>query len=238
MRLFIAIVFLLVPGLVCAEKADPLTEVFVTNSVGIKKYHQEFCVSVNRGFGKVKHSLQDALDKGYVPCQKCRPPEAITHRYQKPDPVADKPMLAKKRPARPGFGDSAADIEKDPDGTAVGHGGSFGMASGESLATGTAVNSQLSAREEIGEYRLISFNVELAGQEAGQDQVAFYFKLANLSNNRNSINLSVAGLNDSDEVMASTTFNCTLAGSATAVCKRVGTVSTQTSVQISRWVAR
>jgi len=229
-----ATILVMMAGSAFAKPAAPETEVFVTNSVSVKKYHQGFCVSVNRGFGKIGYTLQDALDKGFVPCPKCHPPEAITHRYQKPDPNEERTVISKSA-NRFVTGDSAADIEKDSDGTAVGHGGSFVMTNGEDSLTN---NSALSAREEIGEYRLLSLKVKQVGHSEELVKVAIYIKLANLSNSENFVNLTVAGLDRSGEVIAATIFDCTLAARETRVCSQGGTVSTAASEQIYRWVAR
>lgn len=227
---------MIVPGAVFAENADPKTVVYAANTLGSTRYHQGFCPKVNRGFGKISYTLQEALDKGYTPCPKCHPPEGITHRYEE-----QKTRIGKSKPETSaslfsgGVGDSAADIERDPDGTVVGHGGGFAATAD---SDSSSVDTNLSAHEEIGEYRLLAFDVRLIERNEGQDRFDFLFRLKNLSSGENTINVTVVGVDPGGNAIASTTFDCTLAGSVTDICQRTGSVRSELTAQIARWAAQ
>lgn len=103
-----------------AESAKPDTTVYLSSSFNDSRYHLKFCPRVNGLHSKTKVTLQYAIDKKHPPCDKCKPPTKLAYRIAPPKPK--KKQVTKSRVL---VGHSAADIERDPDGTAVGSGGGF-----------------------------------------------------------------------------------------------------------------
>lgn len=103
-----------------AEKVAPETKVYSSNGYGDSSYHNEYCTIVTRGFGKNTMALQAAIDKKKTPCKICNPAAGLTHRKAKPKKTISASLNPKKNYRT---GDSAADFERDPDGTVIGRGG-------------------------------------------------------------------------------------------------------------------
>lgn len=208
-----------------AENAPPETSVYLSSSFGDNNYHLSFCPKVNKGFGKQKVKLQYAIDKNRMPCKKCKPPTGITHRL-----TAQKTRIGTASSSkRIGVGDSAADIERDADGTAVGSGGAFGS------MTSNYSTSTEDPNEEFYKCEVLSIKAETTESRHGFDTIMFDVTAKNISRVDQSVTLLLQAVDNGDTEVASAYIECTIPGGKEQKCSGKGLVKTAIAETIKEW---
>jgi hypothetical protein len=223
---------MLTPAL--AEKAAPETKVYTSNAYGDSSYHKKYCSIVTSGFGTNTMTLQAAIDKRKTPCKKCNPPTGLTHRQAK-----TKTTTASLNPKVKAYrtGDSAADFERDPDGTVIGRGGG-GLSIISKIAFNPTRNRVLTPYESDQNYKILDIDTKTTRGKYQFDTVSIRVTVRNLSKTSRAVNMPLQAIDRDGFEVEFMFVSCTLPANEVTRCTSTTMIKKPAAKRISRWQAK